>query len=372
MKRCLTILLVAMMGLSLVACGNGSASNEGNDEVSISGTSYNKNDLGSILSAMTTEGDNAIQNISDESASVLNKLGETYDTYDANKTSVTDFYRNSLEKSNDLYATFEAMSIDYFKCVSAQGLDDYDAWDGAMEDFYDTWDEIMDDYYNALDEAYEDIYDQCDNLIESASGTLDYSEYSDAWSEMYGSYSDAWSNMYDTYLDAWSKTYDTYLDVWSGFYNEETDVDAILNAAAEEDAQADNSDENASDNTNETNPSSEDNTSDDSNNQSDGTESEYELAFEKNFSSYSLYLMVDTDEKTVVQFGTDDTYLYRGNYSGDLSSGVTINWNHGQFTEQFTYEDGGTSGSLIDPTGTVVDYSICDIESAQSILDTRE
>lgn len=244
MKRFLSIFLVAMMGLSLVACGSDSAPQ--NEENSVSQTFYDKNDLGSILSAVTAEGETAIQTISEDSTSLLDKLGETYDSYDANKASVDDFYSSSLDESKKLYATFETMSMDYFKCVSAQGLEDYDTWDGAMEDFYDTWDETMEDYYDAWDEAYEDIYDKCDDLIESASDTIDYDVYSDAWSEMYDGYSDSWSNMYEAYSDAWSKTYNDYSDVWSGFYNDETDVESILNAVDEKDAQTENSNESTS------------------------------------------------------------------------------------------------------------------------------
>mgnify|MGYP000629914579 CR=1 FL=1 len=65
MKRFLSILFAAMMGLSLVACGSDSASKK--EDSSISQTSYDKNDLGSILSAVTAEGETAIQTISDDS-----------------------------------------------------------------------------------------------------------------------------------------------------------------------------------------------------------------------------------------------------------------------------------------------------------------
>ena len=262
MKKALTMFLAAMMVLSLAACGsnstpsNATTTNTENEE-NVATPSYDRKDLESILSAITTEAKTAAQTISDDSISLLDKLGESYDTYDANKTSVSDFYSNSLAEAETLYATLESISMDYFSCVAAQGLDDYDTWDGAMEDFYDAWDDGMEDYYDAWDNAYEDIYDQCDSLIEDASNDLDYSEYSNVWSEMYESYSDAWSSMYETYSDAWSKTYSNYSDVWSGFYNEETDVDAILKAAAEEDAQAESEGENTSDNSSETDTQSE-------------------------------------------------------------------------------------------------------------------
>lgn len=100
--------------------------------------------------------------------------------------------------------------------------------------------------------------------------------------------------------------------------------------------------------------------------------SEYELAFVRRLSSYSLYIMFDTDTKTAAQFGTDDTYLYKGPYTGDFSSGVTIAWDHGEFTEKFVYQDGSSIGTYIDGNGYEWEYSKCDPGVAQEVLDTRE
>lgn len=100
--------------------------------------------------------------------------------------------------------------------------------------------------------------------------------------------------------------------------------------------------------------------------------SKYELAFVRRLPAYDLYMMFDTDTQTAVQFGTDDTYLYKGTYSGSLSDGVIIVWDHGQYTEQFTYQDGSGSGTYIDGNGFEWEYYKCSISEAQSILDTRE
>lgn len=245
MKKIASIILAIVFVLSMTACGSESASNitstiSENEETTenlsntTSALSYDKQDLDSILSALTNEFDNAAQILSDDSQSVLNKLGDSYSTYDTNKTYVTDFYRNSLSQSETLYSTSKTISIDYFKSVAAQGLDDYDAWNNAMKKFYDVWDSGMQNYYDAWDIAYKNIYDQCDSLIQTASSSLEYSEYYDAWSNMYENYSSAWSNMYESYFDAWSQTYSNYSDVCSGFYGNQTDVDSILKAAAEQ------------------------------------------------------------------------------------------------------------------------------------------
>lgn len=100
--------------------------------------------------------------------------------------------------------------------------------------------------------------------------------------------------------------------------------------------------------------------------------SEYELAFVRKLSGYSLYYMFDTDTKTVVQFGTDDTYLYRGKYTGNFSSGVTMTWDHGEWTDKFEYTAGSSKATYYDGYGYNWEYTVCDLKTAQELLDTRE
>ncbi|MEY8233618.1 leucine-rich repeat domain-containing protein [Oscillospiraceae bacterium 50-16] len=243
MKKYLSFILAAVIAFSLSACGGQSTTDDSNTQPKVS---YDRNDPESILNAMASEFESATQSVTDDSTDVSNKIGDSYNSYDKNKTAVTDFYENSLEKAETLYDTVETISVDYFKYVAGQGLDDYKAWDDSMEDFYNAWDNGMDDFYKAWDRAYDDIYDKCDDLIGDASDTLEYAEYSDVWSKMYSEHSDAWSAMYSAYSDAWSKTYRDYSNIWSGFYSGEDDVDAILKAAAENAAQEGNKNQNDS------------------------------------------------------------------------------------------------------------------------------
>lgn len=97
--------------------------------------------------------------------------------------------------------------------------------------------------------------------------------------------------------------------------------------------------------------------------------SEYEKAFVRAMSNYSLYYMFDTDNKTVVYFGTNDTYIEKGTYTGDFASGVTINWSHGEWTEKFTNKSGSNNATLIDGNGFDWEYKVCSVEEAQKILD---
>lgn len=97
--------------------------------------------------------------------------------------------------------------------------------------------------------------------------------------------------------------------------------------------------------------------------------SEYEKAFVRAMSNYSLYYMFDTDNKTVVYFGTNDTYIEKGTYTGEFSSGVTINWSHGEWTEKFTNKDGSNNATLVDGNGFDWEYKVCSVVDAQKILD---
>ena len=95
--------------------------------------------------------------------------------------------------------------------------------------------------------------------------------------------------------------------------------------------------------------------------------SEYEKAYIREMSNYSLYMMFDEDSKKVVYFGTNDTYVMKGSYSGSFSSGVTISWDDG-WDEKFTHS-GGNSATLIDGNGFDWEYKVCDVEDAQEVLD---
>lgn len=100
--------------------------------------------------------------------------------------------------------------------------------------------------------------------------------------------------------------------------------------------------------------------------------SEYELAFIRDMSNYDLYYMFDTDTKKVVYFGTNDTYIEKGTYSGDFNSGVTINWSHGEWKEKFVNKNGSTSATLTDGNGFEWKYEKCDLSKAQKVLDSLE
>ncbi len=96
----------------------------------------------------------------------------------------------------------------------------------------------------------------------------------------------------------------------------------------------------------------------------------YEKAFLRDMSSYDLYYMFDEDTKEVVYFGTNDTYVQEGVYSGDFSSGVDINWVNDGWHETFICETDNSVTVLTDGNGYDWEYEVCDVENAQEILDS--
>ena len=97
--------------------------------------------------------------------------------------------------------------------------------------------------------------------------------------------------------------------------------------------------------------------------------SDYEIAFVRRMQEYSLYYMFDTDTNQVAYFSTDDTSIDYGTYWGDFSTGVIIRWNHGQWTEMFTYSGNGNAATLVDGNGFEWEYVKTDLINAQKQMD---
>ena len=87
-------------------------------------------------------------------------------------------------------------------------------------------------------------------------------------------------------------------------------------------------------------------------------------------SSYDLYYMFDTDKKEVIYFGTNDTYVQRGIYSGNFSTGVDINWVSDGWHETFICSEGSNVAILTDGNGLDWEYEVCEVDDAQRILDS--
>ena len=84
----------------------------------------------------------------------------------------------------------------------------------------------------------------------------------------------------------------------------------------------------------------------------------------------SMYYMFDEDTNTVINFVTNDTSVMKGTYSGDFSTGVTIDFtSYGDNWYKKLTNSSGSKATLIDGNGFEWDYEICDVAKAQSVLD---
>lgn len=60
--------------------------------------------------------------------------------------------------------------------------------------------------------------------------------------------------------------------------------------------------------------------------------------------------------------------IENGTCTGDFSTGITITWSHGEWTEEFTHKSGNTA-TIIDGNGWEWGYKVCDVGKAQEVLD---
>lgn len=90
-------------------------------------------------------------------------------------------------------------------------------------------------------------------------------------------------------------------------------------------------------------------------------ESDWEYAFERDVSDYSIYYMFDIDTSRFVTFSTSDTYYEEGNFEGDISSYVAVKliYDDPNLTGYYEYfSNFGFAGELLDFSGYKWDYYI--------------
>lgn len=98
----------------------------------------------------------------------------------------------------------------------------------------------------------------------------------------------------------------------------------------------------------------------------------YDVALVRKLNDYSVYYLIDLDEKVARYFSTDDTGVLVGKVSGALSSGLTITYTYdgSTWSEKITYCDGSkTRVTLVDGNGFDWEFTVTDIESAEKILE---
>lgn len=96
----------------------------------------------------------------------------------------------------------------------------------------------------------------------------------------------------------------------------------------------------------------------------------YEFAYKKAGPEYTLYYLIDTDEKIVRYFSTNDNGVLVGTYTGDLDEGIDILYTGGDMHEQIQFENANDDSSVIltTPDGFEWTYLKTDVSEAEEIL----
>ena len=97
--------------------------------------------------------------------------------------------------------------------------------------------------------------------------------------------------------------------------------------------------------------------------------SKYEYACVRRMSSYDLYYLIDFDEMTVTYFSTDDSPMVLP-CTGDLSSGLTVDYVNDGFHETLKYKtpDKDSVVVLVDANGFDWEYRKVDVVEAEAAL----
>ena len=95
-----------------------------------------------------------------------------------------------------------------------------------------------------------------------------------------------------------------------------------------------------------------------------------EEAYVRRLKQYSLYYIFNTEDKTVKCFGTNDTSVQEGTYTGDFENGVDIYWPKEDYHEGFRHKDGSKKAYWIDADNVEWDYEVCEVSEAQRVLDS--
>ena len=98
--------------------------------------------------------------------------------------------------------------------------------------------------------------------------------------------------------------------------------------------------------------------------------SQNKKAFIRDMPSYDVYYMFDFEKGQVFNFLTNDSYVMRGTFTGDFSTGVDIYWVDDGYYETFVHKPGSNRATLIDGKGSEWEFVVCDVSDAQKALDS--
>ena len=98
--------------------------------------------------------------------------------------------------------------------------------------------------------------------------------------------------------------------------------------------------------------------------------SKYEYAYVRRMSNYDLYYLIDLDDMTATYFGTNDSGSMTMPCSGDLESGLTIDYADDGFQEHLQFKKSGDDSVAIltDASGFDWEYEKTDVAGAEDVL----
>ena len=200
------------------------------------GDSQNQGSVAAGLDEIASSIEKDIQSSSDsitaKQQETETKLGDTFDSYKANESALTDWYAFVDSESKALYGKVVDSSVKYMQTLSQKAsADKYLDADALLDDFYKTvYEDGFETYYDDIYEtSYEDMYDKYyGGVLEDKPENMEYSEYSDLRSNAYKAWSDSKSDFYSEWSDMKSAVYTLYSDVNSDVWKDNYDFSKAI------------------------------------------------------------------------------------------------------------------------------------------------
>lgn len=159
-------------------------------------------------------------------------MGDTYDSYVANKKELENWYASVDTEASALYVKIGEQSVKYYQALAQQAKNNkyLDAKE-MMKDYYSAVYE--DDFKNLYSSIYEDSFKEVyekyyDGSLKDAYNTIPYEQWSDTRSTAYSEWSDTRSDFYSLWSDARSDVYGMYSDINSEIWDKDYDFSKVI------------------------------------------------------------------------------------------------------------------------------------------------
>lgn len=233
-KKVLSICLSLVLTLCMVAvfCSCGTEQKEETPKYE-----YDSRDMSGMVMFVSNFAKSKGDSAEESAARVLTALGETYDSYLANKAEITSLLAEYEVSADELFEAYKAVCADYCRCVAEQDFDYYD-FDSGLEQMYNSIDKGFEGFYESTESATENIMNKCEYLIGTAKNDYDFDVLYDESEEIYDILSDGYDKIYDKLRNYSEYFYDLFSEIEDGFDDGQKDVDVIISSFESEYAEA--------------------------------------------------------------------------------------------------------------------------------------